>query len=51
MLDYDKFDLIKVLLKNRLKVFWCTRLARSASEEETANIEAQMKADPPLLRF
>ena len=46
MLDYDKFDLIKVLLKNRLKVFWCTRLARSASEEETANIEAQMKADP-----
>lgn len=25
MFDYDKFDLIKVLLKNRFKVFWCIR--------------------------
>ena len=46
MLDYDKFDLIKVLLKNRLTVYWCTKLARSASDVETADIEEQMKADP-----
>ena len=44
LLDYDKFDLIKVLLKNRFKVYWCTKLARSASEAETADIEEQMKA-------
>ena len=46
LLDFDKFDLIKVLLKNRLKIVWCTRLARGQSAEEIADIEAQMKADP-----
>lgn len=46
LLDFDKFDLIKVLLKNRLKIAWCTRLARGQSAEEIADIEAQMKADP-----
>jgi pre-mRNA-splicing helicase BRR2 len=29
LLDYDKFDLIKTLLRNRLKIVWCTRLARA----------------------
>jgi pre-mRNA-splicing helicase BRR2 len=25
LLDYDKFEFIKVLLKNRAKIVWCTR--------------------------
>lgn len=38
LLDFDKFDLIKVLLKNRVKIVWCTRLAR-----------AQVSLPPPCL--
>ena len=33
MLDYDKFDLIK-LLKNRTRIVWCTRLTRANEERE-----------------
>ena len=33
MLDYDKFDLIKKLLKSRARVVWCTRLARAQNDE------------------
>ena len=29
LLDFDKFELIKLLLKNRIKIVWCTRLARA----------------------
>jgi hypothetical protein len=34
LLDMDKFALVKLLLKNRLKIVWCTRLARAQNEEE-----------------
>lgn len=36
LLDYDKFDLIKLLLKHRWKVAACTQLAQaqSASDRE-----------------
>lgn len=42
LLDFDKFDLIKVLLKNRVKIVWCTRLAR-------AQVPPSLIAPPPLL--
>lgn len=39
-LDFDKFELIKQLLRNRLKIVWCTRLERAENEEERSRIEA-----------
>lgn len=48
MLDFDKFDLIKLLLRNRLKVVWCTKLARAQDESEKAKIRAEMESDPQL---
>lgn len=42
LLDYDKFDLIKLLLRNRLKVVWCTRLARAEDEDAKKSIEEEM---------
>ena len=35
LLDYDKFDLIKLLLKHRWKVAACTQLASYASRHMT----------------
>ena len=32
LLDYDKFDLIRLLLKHRHKIACCTRLAQAQSE-------------------
>ncbi|XP_050375603.1 DExH-box ATP-dependent RNA helicase DExH12-like [Argentina anserina] len=41
-LQFDKFSLIKFLLRNRLKIFWCTRLARAEDQDERKNIEEEM---------
>ncbi|KAK8609363.1 hypothetical protein V6N13_061812 [Hibiscus sabdariffa] len=41
-LQFDKFSLIKYLLQNRLKVVWCTRLARAEGQEERKKIEEEM---------
>ena len=38
-LNFDKFELIKQLLKNRLKIVWCTKLERAESNEERARLE------------
>ena len=38
LLDYDKFDLIKLLLKHRWKVSVCTQLAQAQSEDERAKL-------------
>ena len=45
---YDKFDFIKVLMKNRNKIVYCTLLARAQNEEERSAVEAKMAADPEL---
>ncbi|XP_057451214.1 DExH-box ATP-dependent RNA helicase DExH12-like [Lotus japonicus] len=42
-LEFDKFSLIKFLLRNRLKIVWCTRLARAQDQEEREKIEEEMK--------
>ncbi|KAI3960834.1 hypothetical protein MKW92_027349 [Papaver armeniacum] len=49
LLDFDKFELIKVLLRNRLKIVWCTRLARATDEEERNKIEEEMMGVGPEL--
>ncbi|KAK4376103.1 hypothetical protein RND71_006780 [Anisodus tanguticus] len=41
-LQFDKFSLIKYLLRNRLKVVWCTRLARAEDQEDRKKIEEEM---------
>ncbi|KAL6175526.1 hypothetical protein ACLB2K_052165 [Fragaria x ananassa] len=41
-LDYKNFDLIKFLLLNRFKIFWCTRLARAEDMDERKRIEEEM---------
>ncbi|EFJ32423.1 hypothetical protein SELMODRAFT_144158 [Selaginella moellendorffii] len=49
LLDYDKFGLIKLLLKNRWKIVWCTRLARSQDDKERKRIEDEMTEGGPVL--
>ncbi|KAL5557644.1 hypothetical protein UlMin_033855 [Ulmus minor] len=41
-LQFEKFSLIKFLLRNRLKIVWCTRLARAEDQEERKKIEEEM---------
>ncbi|KAF0895374.1 hypothetical protein E2562_012405 [Oryza meyeriana var. granulata] len=48
LLDYEKFDLIKLLLRNRLKIVWCTRLARAEDQEQRRKIEEDMMGNPTL---
>lgn len=48
LLDFDKFDFIRILLRNRLKILWCEKLARVEDEAEREKIEDQMRADSQL---
>ncbi|GMG99121.1 hypothetical protein Nepgr_000961 [Nepenthes gracilis] len=48
-LQFDKFSLIKFLLRNRLKIVWCTRLARAEDQEERKRIEEEMTGSGPEL--
>lgn len=41
VLDYDKFDLIKVLIKQRDLIVFCVRRARAISESDRALIDAE----------
>ncbi|KAG6487258.1 DExH-box ATP-dependent RNA helicase DExH12-like [Zingiber officinale] len=49
LLDYDKFQLIKLLLRNRLKIVWCTRLARAEDQDQRKKIEEEMENTGPSL--
>lgn len=49
LLEYDKFDLIKLLLRNRFKIVWCTRLARAEDQEQRRKIEEEMLNFRPSL--
>lgn len=49
LLDYDKFELIKLLLRNRLKIVWCTRLARAEDQDQRKKIEEEMANMGPSL--
>lgn len=41
LLEYDKFDMIKELLRNRLKIVWCIRLER-AENDDRARLEVAL---------
>jgi pre-mRNA-splicing helicase BRR2 len=49
LLQFDKFNLIKFLLRNRLKIVWCTRLARAEDDEQKKKIEEEMLGLGPEL--
>ena len=38
-----------MLVANRLKIVWCTKLLRAASDDETAKLEREMYNDPLLV--
>jgi pre-mRNA-splicing helicase BRR2 len=42
LLDFDKFDFIKLLLKNRSKIFFCTRLKQAQTDAERIIVEKEM---------
>jgi len=46
LLDYKNFEFTKVLLQNRLKVLYCTRLGQAQSVEERAQMLDDMKKNP-----
>lgn len=46
LLDYDKFELIKHLLRHRWKIAVCTRLAQAQSETERASMLEEMAMVP-----
>ncbi|ESQ34697.1 hypothetical protein EUTSA_v10006525mg [Eutrema salsugineum] len=48
-LQFEKFSLVKFLLRNRFKVVWCTRLARAEDQEEKNRIEDEMRGLGPEL--
>lgn len=45
LLDFDKFDLIKLLLKNRRKIYYCIKLKQAQSDADRQAIEIDMKGD------
>jgi pre-mRNA-splicing helicase BRR2 len=45
LLDYDKFDFIKLLLRNRWAIFHLTRLRQAQSDDEREAIQAEMAGD------
>jgi pre-mRNA-splicing helicase BRR2 len=53
LLDFDKFDFIKLLLKNRSKIYYCTRLKQAQTDADRTVIEKEMmmSVDPnaPLI--
>ncbi|CAH8267101.1 unnamed protein product [Arabidopsis lyrata] len=48
-MHFEKFSLVHFLLRNRLKVVWCTRLARAQDQEQRNRIEEEMRAFGPEL--
>lgn len=46
LLDFDKFEFIKVLMRNRAKIYYCTRLRQAESDAERQAVEEEMVADP-----
>jgi pre-mRNA-splicing helicase BRR2 len=45
LLEFDKFDFIKLILKNRAKIVYCTRLKQAQSDLERMEIESEMMND------
>jgi pre-mRNA-splicing helicase BRR2 len=48
LLEHDKFELIRRLLKNRWKVVYCTRYARAKDDGERAELSEEMRGNSLL---
>lgn len=46
VLQYENFEFTKLLLKNRLKILYCTRLGQAQTEEEKAAVLDDMRQTP-----
>lgn len=44
LLDFEHFELVRELLKNRFTIVWCTRLQRAQADDERQRIEASLPA-------
>jgi pre-mRNA-splicing helicase BRR2 len=53
LVDYDKFSLVKQLIRNRATIVWCTRLARAenADVEKRIEVKWQYACEDALLEF
>ncbi|CAG0914379.1 unnamed protein product [Notodromas monacha] len=51
LLNYDCFDLIRTLKKNRLMILYCTLLAGAQTEVDRTELRLKMKADPDLSKI
>lgn len=45
LLDFDKFDFIKLLMKNKVKIYYCTKLKQAQTEEEKRAVEEELAND------
>jgi len=46
VLQYENFEFTKLLLKNRLKILYCTRLGQAQTEEDKTAVLEDMRATP-----
>ena len=51
LLDYDQFDLIKIIRENYKMVLFCTLLASAQTQNEKKSIREKMALDPDLRRI
>ena len=42
LFDYEHFDLVRILTKNREKIVWCTKLAKAEDDDQQGAIRAEM---------
>jgi len=49
VLQYENFEFTKLLLKNRLKILYCTRLGQAQTDEEKAAVLEDMRATPEAI--
>src|SRR5690606_3087876 len=48
LLQFEKFNFIKLLLRNRPKIVYCTKLAHAENDDERDKIEQEMASNPTL---
>ena len=48
LLQFERFELVRLLMKNRPKVVFCTRLGQAQSDEERQAIEEEMAKAGPI---
>eukprot|EP01124_Arcella_intermedia_P027745 TRINITY_DN5491_c0_g1_i1.p1 TRINITY_DN5491_c0_g1~~TRINITY_DN5491_c0_g1_i1.p1 ORF type:complete len:1958 (-),score=488.84 TRINITY_DN5491_c0_g1_i1:48-5852(-) len=46
LLAFERFDFVKVLVHNRVKILYCTKLGKAQTPEEREELESEMKKDP-----